>query len=146
MAVVVVTGQDTGESIFTTKLTAGRHELTADEPIEAGGADTGPSPYDLLLSALGSCTVMTVRVYARRREYPLTGITVTLSHDRIHAEDCANCEKATGFLDRITRRITLAGELTSQQRADLMRVAGRCPVQRTLNSEIVVETTEVAAG
>ncbi len=140
MAVTVVTGHDAAENIFTTKITAAGHELTADEPTDAGGADTGPSPYDLLLAALGSCTVMTVRVYARRRKYPLTGITVTLSHGRIHAEDCANCATRIGFLDRISREIALTGELTEAERADLLRVADKCPVQRTLNSEIVVET------
>ncbi len=140
MAVTVASGPDGAENIFTTKIIAAGHELIADEPTDAGGADTGPSPYDLLLASLGSCTVMTVRVYARRRAYPLTGVTVTVSHDRIHAEDCADCETRIGFLDRISKRIVLTGELTSAQRADLLRVADKCPVQRTLNSEIVVET------
>src|SRR6266536_1146632 len=142
---MTVTVHGLSGNVFTTTVTAGRHRLAADEPVDLGGADTGITPYDLLLASLGSCTVMTVRIYARRRGYPLTGATVTLSHDRIHAEDCANCETSVGFLDHITREIALAGDLTPEQRADLMRIADRCPVHRTLTSEIVIETAEVVA-
>src|SRR6266498_3331539 len=119
---MTVTVHGLSGNVFTTTVTAGRHRIAADEPVDLGGADTGITPYDLLLASLGSCTVMTVRIYARRRGYPLTGATVTLSHDRIHAEDCANCETSVGFLDHITREIALAGDLTPEQRADLLRI------------------------
>jgi putative redox protein len=134
--------RDGGPGVFDTRVSAGRHEFAADEPVPAGGADAGPSPYDLLLAALGTCTVMTLRLYAQRRSYPLTGITVELGHDRIHAEDCATCDTTEGRLDRIRRRITLDGDLTAAQRADLLRVADRCPVHRTLTSEVVIESVE----
>lgn len=136
MSVVV---SDGGPGVFDTRVTAGRHELVVDEPVELGGSGAGPTPYDLLLAALGSCTVMTLRLYAQRRGYPLSGVTVSLDHDRIHAEDCATCDTAEGRLDRIRRSVTLAGDLTDEQRRDLLRVAERCPVHRTLTSEIVLE-------
>jgi uncharacterized OsmC-like protein len=139
---VVVRGVGTG--VFSTEVEAGRHKLLADEPTGAGGADTGPSPYELLLAALGSCTVMTLRLYATRKGWPLDGVTVALSHDRIYAEDCADCDTKDGRLDRISRAITLTGDLTADQRAKLMLMADRCPVHRTLTSEIVIETREQA--
>jgi putative redox protein len=135
---VVVRGVGAGP--FSTEVTAGRHKLLADEPIEAGGEDTGSSPYELLLASLGSCTVMTLRLYAARQGWPLDAVTVVLSHDRIYAEDCADCETKDGRLDRISREITLDGDLTVEQRARLMRIAERCPIHRTLTSEIVIET------
>jgi putative redox protein len=134
---VVVQGSATG---FTQKITAGSHHLTSDEPIEAGGADSGPSPYDLLLSALGSCTSMTVAMYARRKAWPLEGVTVRLRHSRIHAADCANCETKNVMLDRIELDIQLAGALTEEQRAKLLEIAGKCPVHRTLVSEIDIQS------
>ena len=140
MTVVVV--RDGGPGVFDTHVTAGRHEFAADEPVDVGGSDAGPSPYEFLLTALGSCTVMTLRLYAQRRGYPLTGITVQLGHDRVHARDCATCDTDEGHLDRIRRTITLAGELTDAQRADLLRVADRCPVHRTLSSPILIEPVE----
>ena len=137
--------RDGGPGVFDTRVTAGTHEFAVDEPAASGGSDAGPSPYQLLLAALGTCTVMTLRLYAQRREYPLTGVTVELGHDRIHAQDCATCDTDEGHLDRIRRKITLAGDLTAAQRADLLRVADRCPVHRTLTtSEIVIES--VSAG
>jgi putative redox protein len=139
MTVVV---RDSGPGVFDTRVTAGRHEFAADEPVAAGGADAGPSPYEFLLTALGTCTVMTLRLYAQRRSYPLTGVTVELGHDRIHAQDCETCDTEERRLDRIRRRITLDGDLTDDQRADLLRVADRCPVHRTLTSEIVIESVE----
>jgi putative redox protein len=139
---VVVSGVGTG--VFTTEIEAGRHALLADEPIEFGGEDTGPSPYDLLLASLGSCTVMTLRLYASRQGWPLDAVTVALTHDRIYAEDCADCATKEGRLSRITREITLGGDLTAEQRARLMRIAERCPVHRTLTAEIVIETRERA--
>jgi putative redox protein len=138
MAVVVV--RVGGPGVFDTRVTAGRHEFLVDEPVSAGGKDAGPSPYELLLAALGSCTAMTVRLYAQRRGYPLTDVTVRLEHSRIHADDCAHCETPDGYLDHIQRTVTLIGDLTPAQRTDLLRVADKCPVHKTLHSEIVVRT------
>src|SRR5712691_4208346 len=139
---VVVRGVGTG--VFSTEVETGRHVLLADEPTAAGGADSGPSPYELLLAALGTCTVMTLRLYAERKGWSLDGVTVVLSHDRIYAEDCADCDTSEGRLDRISRVITLAGDLTAEQRAKLMHMADRCPIHRTLTSEVVIETREPA--
>lgn len=137
---VVVRGGATG---FTQEVRAGGHTLAADEPIEAGGADTGPSPYDFLLASLGACTSMTLRMYADRKQWPLQGVTVTLSHDKIHAEDCAECETRVGRIDRIERRIALDGPLDDAQRQRLLEIANMCPVHRTLKSEIAISSTLV---
>jgi len=134
----VVRGGATG---FAQEVTVGRHRLTADEPIAAGGADRGPGPYDLLLAALGACTSMTIALYARRKGWPLTGVTVRLHHSRIYAEDCAECETREGMLDRIERTIALAGELTEGQRRKALEIANKCPVHRTLTSEINIRST-----
>ena len=122
------------------EIEAGRHYLTADEPLSAGGADAGPSPYDYLLAALGTCTSMTLSMYARQKQWPLEGVTVRLSHSRIHAADCAECETKEGKLDRIDREIALAGPLSAEQRARLLEIAERCPVHRTLTSEISIKS------
>jgi putative redox protein len=115
------------------------HEIVADEPLDAGGQDLGPNPYELLLSALGACTAMTVKLYAQRKGWDLDGVEVALSHDRIHAADCADCETRDGFLDRITKHLTLHGALDAEQRQRLAEIAERCPVQKTLTRKIVVE-------
>jgi uncharacterized OsmC-like protein len=116
------------------------HHLLADEPLSRGGNDAGPNPYELLLSALGACTAMTVRLYAARKGWPLEGVEVALQHERIHAEDCADCETREGFLDKITKQLTLLGpRLDDEQRQRLFEIAERCPVQRTLQREIVIE-------
>ena len=121
---------------FLQEVTSGKHHLRADEPVEVGGSDAAPGPYDYLLIALGVCTSMTVGLYARRKQIPLENITVSLSHSRIHAKDCEECETKEGMLDRIETQIELSGPLTPEQRAKLMEIAEKCPVHRTLKSEI----------
>jgi uncharacterized OsmC-like protein len=137
---VVVRGSAAG---FVQEIHAGAHRLHADEPVSAGGTDTGPSPYDLLLAALGACTSMTVAMYARRKTWPLEEVTVHLRHSRIHAADCAECETKEGMLDRIERDIHLEGPLTIEMRSKLLEIANKCPVHRTLTSEIDIKTREV---
>ena len=127
---------------YTQTITAGRHLLTADEPVSVGGTDAGPNPYDLLLAALGACTSMTMRMYADRKGLPLHRTTVRLRHDRVHAKDCAQCEQNVGMLSRIRREIDIEGPLSDQDRRRLVEIADRCPVHRTLSSEIAFETTE----
>ena len=127
---------------------AGPHRLVGDEPEGQGGHGAGPSPYDFLLAALGTCTSMTLTMYARRKEWPLEAVSVTLAHSRIHAADCAECETKDGHIDRIDREIALTGPLTGEQRARLLEIADRCPVHRTLTSEINIRTrlTRPASG
>src|ERR1700687_903941 len=129
MREVIVHGDATG---FSQQILAGAHALTADEPVEGGGADIGPAPYDLLLAALGACTSMTLGMYARRKLWPLESVTVRLRHSRVYATDCAECETKEGMLDRIDRDIELTGDLTAEQRAKLLEIADKCPVHRTL--------------
>jgi len=125
---------------FAQQIAAGRHRLTGDEPISVGGTDTGPTPYDLLLAALGSCTSMTLAIYARRKGWPLEAVTVRLRHSRIHAVDCENCETTEGLLDHIDCEVELTGPLSGEQRARLLEMANKCPVHRTLTSEIHIQT------
>jgi uncharacterized OsmC-like protein/alpha/beta superfamily hydrolase len=129
-----------GRTGFQTEIIANGHRLIADEPIPAGGADTGPSPYDFLVASLGSCTAMTIRMYADRKQWPLEQVVVRLKHEKIHAEDCRSCEAKEGRLDHITREIDPIGPLSKEQRERLVEIANRCPVHRTLTSEITVET------
>ena len=121
---------------FLQHVVAGAHRLQADEPVSYGGGDAAPGPYDYLLTALGVCTSMTIGLYARRKKLPLENITVSLRHLRIHARDCEDCETKEGMLDRIDMAIALTGPLTEEQHAKLMEIAGKCPVHRTLKSEI----------
>jgi putative redox protein len=137
---VVVRGSAAG---FAQEIHAGRHRIHADEPLSAGGTDTGASPYDLLLAALGACTSMTVGMYARRKAWPLQEVTVYLRHSKIHAKDCADCETREGLLDRIERDIHFDGPLSDEQRSKLIEIANKCPVHRTLTSEINIQTREV---
>jgi putative redox protein len=125
---------------FAQEIVAGEHHLTADEPAAAGGTDSGLTPYDLLLAALGACTSMTLGMYAQRKNWPLEGVIVRLRHSKIHAEDCAACETKAGFLDRIERELELAGPLTAEQRAKLLQIAESCPVHRTLKSQISIRS------
>jgi uncharacterized OsmC-like protein len=137
---VVVRGNASG---FAQEIHAGPHRIRADEPASAGGTDTGASPYDLLLAALGACTSMTVGMYARRKAWPLAEVTVYLRHSKIHAIDCADCETREGMLDRIERDIHFDGPLTDEQRSRLVDIANKCPVHRTLTSEIEIKTRVV---
>lgn len=121
---------------FRQEIVAGKHHLVADEPVNVGGGDTGPDPYDYLLASLGVCTSMTVGFYARRKQLPLDKITVSLWHSRIHAKDCEDCETKDGMVDRIDVEVELTGSLTPEQHAKLMDIAAKCPVHRTLTSEI----------
>jgi putative redox protein len=135
-----VTVAETGTGTYTQQITAAHHELFADEP-QPTGADAGPTPYDLLLAALGACTSMTVRMYANRKAWPLEHVRVTLRHSRIHAEDCAECETTRGWVDHIDRDIELAGNLDDTQRERLLHIANRCPVHQTLTSEVHISTS-----
>ena len=125
---------------FVQRITRGKHRLVADEPTAAGGTDTGPGPYDLLLAALGACTSMTVGLYARKKQLPLEAIRVRLRHAKIYAADCESCETKEGRIDRIERDIELVGPLDADQRARLLDIANKCPVHRTLKSEIEIAT------
>lgn len=135
---VVVTGA--GEGLFPQIISAHGHPLRADEPVEVGGTDTGPGPYDFLLAGLGACTAMTLRLYAERKKWPLENATVTLRHRNIHAEDCTDCDQQSEKLDLIERSVKLAGALSEEQKTRLMEIADKCPVHKTLTTGLRVET------
>ena len=130
----------TGPGGYLTEILANRHSLLADEPVQAGGTDQGPTPFDLLVAALGACTSMTLRMYADRKGWPLEAATVRLKHEKIHATDCEACETREGMLDRIEREIEIEGTLDEDQKQRLLQIADRCPVHRTLTSEVEVRT------
>jgi putative redox protein len=130
---VVVRGSARG---FLQEASAGHYTFAVDEPKTMGETESAPDPYDYLLAALGACTSMTIGFYARRQKIPLENVTVSLSHSRIHAQDCEDCETKAGLLDRIDLKIDLTGPITTEQRVKLIEVAGKCPVHRTLKSEI----------
>jgi uncharacterized OsmC-like protein len=125
---------------FRQEISDGTHKLVADEPVESGGTDTGFDPYGFLLAALGACTSMTLTLYAKRKGWPLDGVTVKLRHSRIYAKDCEDCETTDGMISRIDRDISLAGNLTDEQRQALLAIADKCPVHRTLTSEISIRS------
>ena len=125
---------------FAQQIATGRHRLKSDEPESVGGTDTGPSPYDLLLAALGSCTSITVGMYARKKNWPLERVTVWLRHSKIYAADCLECETREGMLDRIERDVRFEGPLSAEQHSRLLEIANKCPVHRTLTSEINIRT------
>lgn len=131
---------EAGDGKFAQDVFMGRHRLRADEPESVGGMDSGPSPYDLLVAALGACTAMTIRLYAEHKKLPLERVAVDLAHDKVHAADCAECETKEGRIDRIERVITLEGDLDPAQRAKLLEIANKCPVHRTLQSEVATPT------
>jgi putative redox protein len=118
--------------------TDGEHSVVMDEPNEVGGDNVGMTPYEMLLSALGGCIAMTLRLYARRKEWPLEDVRVLLTHDKLHAKDCQECENEEGMLDVIRRKVEIKGNLTPEQHARLQEIATRCPVHRTLTGTIEV--------
>jgi putative redox protein len=129
-----------GPSGLRQTISVGLHHLLADEPKTSGGSDAGPDPYELLLSALGSCTNMTLQMYADRKKWPLKEVRVTLTHSKNYANDCVNCEQPAAMLDRIEKRITLIGELSREQRQRLLEIANLCPVHTSLTSRIDIQT------
>jgi len=132
--------QETREGKLSQRVMAGHHVIRADEPVTAGGTDSGLTPYDLLLAGLGACTSMTMRMYADLKGFPLERATVELTHDKIHAADCTECETREGKIDRIERLIRLEGPLSEEQRAKLLEISNKCPVHRTLHSEVNIPT------
>lgn len=135
--------QSTGQGKFQQRITAGKHELQADEPESYGGNDSGPTPYDFLQMALGACKSMTLRMYADHKSLPLEGVDVYVKHNKIHAEDCADCESKNGKVDKFACEIVIKGEeLTEKNRKRLIEIADMCPVHKTLTGEVVIETKE----
>ena len=130
----------TGAGPFDQIMLDGRHMVRADEPASAGGSDGGPNPYELLLMSLGSCTSMTVQMYAARKRWPLEQVVVRLRQERVHAQDCTDCEKPTSMVHRIEKTIELIGALDEEQRARLREIADHCPVHKTLTSKIEIAT------
>ncbi len=130
----------TGEGRFVQAMSDGRHRLSADEPASVGGDDRGPGPYELLLMSLGACTSMTLQMYAAQKNWPLEQVQVRLAHRKVHADDCAACEKPSSLLDHIDRLVTVIGPLSEEQRARLLEIAEKCPVHRTLSSRISINT------
>jgi putative redox protein len=129
---------DAGPSPYLENISVGPHALVGDEPADFGGADAGPNPYELLLAALGTCTSITVRMYAQRRQWPLQDVRVRLSLGKVHAEDCAGCETENRMIDLIEMEISFVGDLSEEQRLRLLEIANRCPVHRTLTSRIEI--------
>jgi putative redox protein len=130
---------ESGKGRYTQEIIIGTHVLTADEPIENGGNDSGPSPYEFLLAGLGACTSMTLRMYAELKKMPLKKVIVTLQHEKIYAKDCAECDN-NSKIDHINRQIELQGDLTEDHRKKLLEIANKCPVHRTLTSQISITT------
>jgi len=129
-----------GRSRYVQSISVGPHVLPADEPVNAGGTDAGPNPYELLLAALGSCASITVRMYAERKQWPLEGVHVELSWARIHAEDCADCDSNLQIVDGIEMELAFLGDLSEEQRLRLIEIANRCPVHRTLSAQVPIHT------
>jgi uncharacterized OsmC-like protein len=132
-----------GEKGFLTEVTAGHHQMIADEPSSVGGSDLGPSPYGYLLSALGACTAMTLRMYADFKKIKLTEVKVHLTHDKVHLEDGQNSEQSSGKIDQIKRMISLEGDLSAEERKRLIEIADRCPVHKTIEGKPQILTEEV---
>ena len=130
---VTITSQPAG---YQHQITAGSHQWTADEPETYGGTDAGPSPYELLLGALGACIGMTLRMYAAKKKWKLTDVHIELEHYKIHAKDCEDCEQESGYVDVIEKSISFSGDLDADQRNRLLEIASRCPVHRTLENAV----------
>ncbi len=126
---------------YETTITVGDHTIITDEPVSTGGGNAGPTPYHLFLASLGACKAVTMRVYALRKEIPLKGISINLRHTHIYAEDCEECETKVGRISKVDVEINLFGELTEEQKKKLLIIADKCPVQRTITSEMVINTT-----
>jgi len=131
---------DAGQLRYAQNISVGPHVLEADEPVEVGGNDAGPNPYELLLAALGSCASITVRMYSERKQWPLQGVHVDLSWARVHAEDCAECDTEVRMVDGIEMEISFLGDLSEDQQRRLLEIAGRCPVHRMLTSQVQIHT------
>jgi len=129
----------TGDQLYVQHIESTGHRWMADEPERLGGADKGPSPYQLLLSSLGACTTITTQMYARRKGWPLESMEVELEHQRVHARDCDECESAEGFIGRIDIKISFVGDLSDEQKGRLFEISGKCPVKRTLLGEILIK-------
>ncbi|SES93786.1 OsmC family protein [Hymenobacter actinosclerus] len=132
-----------GPEALTADVRAGRHTWLVDEPTAVGGLDRGPTPYDLLLSALGACTAITLRLYASRKQWPLEGIEVRLRHGRVHEQDCEKCEEPGHMLEQVDKELRLLGPLTPEQRKRLEIISSKCPVQKTLQASLRIVTTVV---
>jgi putative redox protein len=132
-----------GPEPYSTRITAGgRHHITADEPENLGGAGKGANPYELLLASLGACKTITLRMYADRKKWPLDGVSIAMTQDRVHAKDCDDCESDDGYVHVIECELTLLGEdLTDEQRERLLEIADKCPVHKTLSGEIKVRSS-----
>jgi len=141
-----VTVVETAAGKFQNQVIAGEHLLLADEPLSVGGTDTGPTPYQYLNAALGTCTAMTLRLYAEHKKLPLERVVVRVGHDRIHVDDCTECAahegNTKGMVDLMEREIELSGDLDAETRLRLMEIADKCPVHRTLENKIVVRTSQ----
>ncbi len=131
---------ETGPASYVESISVGPHVIQVDEPVDAGGKDAGPGPYELLLGALGACTCITVRMYAERRHWPLEGVRVRLSYAKAHAEDCVACATEARMIDRVDMEITFVGPLSEEQRLRLTEIANHCPIHRTLTSQVQIVT------
>lgn len=138
---VVVTSEGGG---YAQRIQAGGHSLVADEPVAVGGTDTGPDPYELLLASLGACTSMTVQMYAKQKAWRLAGVSVRLTHRKVHSKDCADCEQTGGYVDVIEKDVDVTGDLTTEQRDRLLEIADRCPVHRTLTGQVKIRSNATA--
>ncbi len=134
----IVSEQGTGK--YTLDISSGGHKLVADEPVSMGGDDMGPSPYDLLLSALGSCTVITLRMYANMKKMELDNVIVSLTHKKVHMEDCEACDGGEGMVDMFNRTIKFEGNLSDSDKKKLLKIADKCPVHRTLSGQVQIKT------
>ena len=133
-----------GQVNYVQNISVGHHLFQADEPVNSGGLDAGPDPYELLMAALGACISITLRMYAERKQWPLESVQVRLMYARVHAEDCAACDGEARLIDAIDAEVLVVGDLSEDQRRRLIEIAGKCPVHRTLNSPVQIRTRPAA--